>query len=383
MPKTYKIYLPAIEGSVEEEWKLCLNQIENTCQSGYIPVKLNVFIDVPDFKSFLKAREKISQSVSNKFSPCCPALNITAQPPEKPWKVAVEASFIPSDTLKVTGKIFSSIPYLIIESENGKEIWAGGVSSFLYPENTRKASEKAFDLMVAILENERMSLNNLIRQWNYIGNILDIKDEYQNYQIFNEVRNDYYSGYRKVKGYPAATGVGMKHGGVILDFCAVELNDSLKIRAVENPDQVNAYNYGQQVLMGMIDKNKSTKHAPQFERALLVANNHDAYLHISGTASIIGQETIGKNDIGKQTIVTLENIKKLTETDRIRNLVSGPVISHEKYSLFRIYIKNQNDFNLVRQIFNEQFPGVPAIYIEADICRDDLLIEIEAEVELT
>jgi enamine deaminase RidA (YjgF/YER057c/UK114 family) len=236
--------------------------------------------------------------------------------------------------------------------------------------------------MVAILENEKMSLNNLIRQWNYIGNILDVKDGYQNYQIFNEVRNDYYSRFRTVKGYPAATGVGMKHGGVILDFCAVDLNDSLKIKAVENPNQVNAYNYGQQVLMGLRDKDKSTKHAPQFERALLVANNHDAYLHISGTASIIGQETIGKDDIGKQTVVTLENIKKLTETERLRSIISDPAISHEKYSLFRIYIKNQSDFNIVRRICNEQFPKIPAIYIEADICRDDLLMEIEAEVEL-
>jgi enamine deaminase RidA (YjgF/YER057c/UK114 family) len=157
----------------------------------------------------------------------------------------------------------------------------------------------------------------------------------------------------------------------------------LKISAVENPNQINAYNYGQQVLMGLKDKDKATKHAPKFERALLVANNHNAYLHISGTASIIGQETIGKNDIGKQTIVTIENVKKLTETERINKLISGPVISVEKYSLFRIYIKKQSDFRVVHQIFNEQFPRIPAIYIEADICRDDLLMEIEAEVELT
>jgi hypothetical protein len=155
-----------------------------------------------------------------------------------------------------------------------------------------------------------------------------------------------------VKGYPAATGVGMKYGGVILDFCAVELSESLKIRAVENPNQINAYNYGQQVLMGLKDKDKATKHAPQFERALLVANNHDAYLHI-------------------------------TETERINKLISGPVISGEKYSLFRIYIKKQSDFRIVHQIFNDQFPRIPAIYVEADICRDDLLMEIEAEVELT
>jgi hypothetical protein len=40
------------------------------------------------------------------------------------------------------------------------------------------------------------------------------------------------------------------------------------------------------------------------------------------------------------------------------------------------------DLKVVRQICNEHFPGIPALFIEADICRDDLLMEIEAEVEL-
>jgi hypothetical protein len=383
MPKTYIIYLPSVEGSVEEEWKQCLNCIEAAVSDGYIPVKLNIFADLPDFNSLLESRKKILQSALNKFGSGCPAINVTAHPPEKPWKVSVEATFIAKGSIKVTGKQFRGIPYIVLESEGYREVWASGISSFMYPDDTKRAAGDAFTIMVDLLEGENMSLDNLVRQWNYIGNILTVNEGYQNYQIFNEVRNDYYSRYRKIHGYPAATGVGMKHGGVILDFCAVESGGSLKIRPVENPNQVNAYDYGQQVLKGATDKGKPTKHAPQFERALLIANEHNAALHISGTASIIGQETIGKEDVGRQTVVTIENIWKITDNVRLSRLISGSVSYKGKFSLLRVYIRRKDDFDVVRSICNEHFPGIPAIYIEADICRDDLLMEIEAEADLT
>jgi enamine deaminase RidA (YjgF/YER057c/UK114 family) len=382
MPKTYLIYIPTIKGSVEEELIQCLDQIEDPLSKGLIPVKLNIFVDLPDFKTFLKARKSISQSVIDTFTSFCPALNITVHPPEKPWKVVVEALFVPSGSVKVTGKFFNSIPYIILESEAGKELWAGGASSYRHTDDTRAAAEKAFDIMSAILRNEHMTMDNIVRQWNYIGNILDMKDGLQNYQIFNEVRYEYYSKFRKVHNFPAATGVGMKHGGVILDFYALAPAESVKILPVENPNQVNAYSYGQQVLKGSVEQGKSAKHPPQFERALLIANNHDTVLYISGTASIIGQEIVGKDDIGKQTLVTIENIKRLADAQRLSRLISNPVMFRGNYSLFRVYIRNQNDFNTVRRICSEHFPQIPAVYIEADICRDDLLMEIEAEVEL-
>ena len=382
MLKTYFIYYPLSEGNISVEWEQCFKQINKTILSGYQAVKLNIFTDLPDYDAFLSFRRIISKSVFNTYKSYCPALNITVHPPEKPWKIAVEATFILSDSVRISGKKFQDIPYIILESETTKEVWAGGVSSYLYPDDTRRAAEDAFKLMVALLEQEQMTLNHLVRQWNYIGDILSVKDGYQNYQVFNEVRNDYYRRYRNIKGFPAATGVGMKFGNVVLDFCAVRSDASLKISPVQNPDQVNAYNYDQQVLKGVVDKDKSVKHPPQFERALLIVNNHEAFLHISGTASIIGQATVGLEDIEKQTIVTIENIKKLADKQRISQYISSPFLYNEKFTLLRVYIKKQNDFNIVRQICEKHFPQVPAIYLEADICRDDLLMEIEAEVDL-
>jgi len=44
------------------------------------------------------------------------------------------------------------------------------------------AAGAAFDQMKAILDAEDMSFDHLVRQWNYIGNILQIKKGFQNYQ---------------------------------------------------------------------------------------------------------------------------------------------------------------------------------------------------------
>jgi enamine deaminase RidA (YjgF/YER057c/UK114 family) len=381
MTKRYFVYLPSVEGSLEDEWKQCLQQIILSRSSGYIPVKLNIFIDIPDFESFLEKRKSILQMIFNEFGTVSPTVNISVQPPEKPWKVVVEGTFITGDVSTFTSKSYQSVQYVVLESGDRKEIWAAGVSSYMFPDDTRKAAESAFDIMAGLLANEKMSLDNLVRQWNYIGNILAVRNGVQNYQVFNEVRNYYYSKYRKIVGYPAATGVGMKHGGVILDFCAVQPGKSLQIIPVDNPNQVNAYNYGQQVLVGKAKEDDSVKHAPQFERALLMADRNEVILHISGTASIIGQKTMGKGDVGEQTIVTLENIKKLTDTERLNQLIPGAFPYHGRYSLFRVYIKRQEDIGIVRKICSEHFPSLPATYVEADICRDDLLMEIEAEAE--
>ncbi len=382
MPKTYFVYLPVIKGNVEEEWKQCLRQIEDTCWKGFTPLKLNVFIDLPDFESFLKTRDVIISSVRGAFKSPQPALNVTVHPPEKPWKVAVEATFVKTGKFTMRGETYKSTPYVVIESEAGKELWAAGVSSYSHPEDTRLAAEKAFDLMVEILSKEGMTADNLVRQWNFIGKILEVKNECQNYQIFNEVRNEYYSRYRKVRGFPAATGIGMMHGEVILDFCAIVAGESTTIRAVENPYQVNAYDYAQKVLKGITDQGKTEKHAPQFERALLVTNKIGATLHISGTASILGQETIGAEDIEKQTLVTIGNIEKLNDKDRLNQLISEHNLSDGRYTLLRVYIKKQADFEVVKRICNDRYKGVPVIFIESDICRDTLLMEIEAEAFL-
>ena len=382
MPKKYFIYHPLKEGKIEEEWKQCLKQIRNTSLDGNRPVKLNIFADLTVYNIFLKTRNNIIKSVTESFDTFAPAISFTVHPPGKPWKIAVEALFIVSDFQGITTKLNNSVPYVVIETKRGKELWAAGLGSGMHPDDTRKAAEAAFNQVVEILRNEDMSLNHIVRQWNYIGNILAVRDRFQNYQIFNEVRSEYYHRYRNVPFYPAATGIGMGLDGVIIDFCAVKAEESVQIKGLSNPDQINAYEYEQKVLKGTIETGKAKKQPPQFERALLLASANDPVLFISGTASIKGQETIGRGDIAMQTRVTIENIRKLADAERIKQISGRGMQCSLNYSLLRVYIKYQKDFSIVKKICDDQFPLVPTVFIESDICRNDLLTEIEAELVL-
>lgn len=379
MINKYLIFQPKLNGSVIEEWRQCLKQIEDARLDSEVPVKLNVFIDVIDYAEYIIVSKEIRNSISEHFQHHCPAMNVTVHPPEKPWKVAVEVGFMNTASCEIKSKLWHNRPYILRISEATKEVWAGGLGEGMFSEDTRDAASYAFDEMRAILEAEEMTFDHIVRQWNFIGNILMVKNEMQNYQTFNEVRSENYHKFRKIHSYPAATGVGMKYGGVKLDFCAVEAKGDLKTIAIDNPDQIRPYDYSQQVLKGKPAGNKGINQPPQFERAVFLDDGEYSTLFISGTASIIGQETIGINNVEKQTVVTLENISRLTDARRLENLSGNAEAGPGDPVLLRVYIKKQNDFPIVKEICHNRFPHVQAIYIEADICRDNLLVEIEAE----
>jgi enamine deaminase RidA (YjgF/YER057c/UK114 family) len=375
----YHVFVPGEEGNLIEEWRECLKQIIYQRETGFRLVKINVFVDVPDEDTYVKVSKEIGRSILNAFGKQGPSFNITVHPPEQPWKVAVEVAYTTADTADVVTKVWNSIPYVVCSTDSGKEVWAAGLGSVLFPSDTRNAAVKAFSGMKAILDAEGMSFNHIVRQWNYIGSILEINEELQNYQVFNEVRSEFYQEYRSIHGYPSATGIGMKLGGVLIDFCAVMTTDEVLVKPIDNPSQVNAYEYGQQVLKGTTEKGKSVKHPPQFERALLLSGKRNSTLFISGTASIVGQETIGIDDVEKQTLVTIENIGRLTDQHRIGLITGNPDRIEESLILLRVYIRYQKDFGKVKSICQEYFPEATSIFMESDICRDNLLVEIEAE----
>lgn len=378
MLKDYFISMPHSTGSLEEEWEQCVNQVIERINEGYRPVKLNVFTNSAGTESFFKDKKMISGSLSRTLGDQIPSVSITIHPPENQWKVSIEGLYQKKGSAEFFTKFYGTVPYVVIISSHGKEIWAAGLGTEAFFDDARKSAVEAFEMVAGILRQEGMTFNNLIRQWNYIGNILELRSGFQNYQVFNEVRSEYYSKFRSIPGFPSATGIGMKLGGVYIDFCAIGENKDLLIKPVNNPNQVNAYEYTQQVLKGLIAKGKPRKNPPQFERALYVANGSSRTLFVSGTASIIGQETIGKGNISEQTLVTIENINKLKDSAYIGQL-TGQEISGGKCSLIRVYVREKDDLKEVRNICSNHYAGVPSIYVEADICRDDLLVEIEAE----
>lgn len=383
MINKYSIFQPEVQGDFTGEWRQCLEKIGKVSLESERLVKLNIFIRIPGYSEYMKVNEEIRNTLFARFGDHCPAFNVTAHPPENPWKVVVEAGYMDTSSCEIESKDRHSIRYIVRKTDSTNEVWAGGLGHGLFLNDTRKAAEAAFEQMREILEAEKMSFDNIVRQWNFIGDILEVKNDIQNYQTFNEVRSENYHKYRSVHSYPAATGVGMKHGGVKLDFCAVKAEGSLKIIAIDNPDQIRPYDYSQKILKGRPAGSKGVNQPPQFERAVFITYDMESTLFVSGTASIIGQDTIGIDDVERQTIVTLENISKLTDPTRIGHLTGNTDINAGSLILLRVYIKKRDDFPGVKAICKEHFPNVPTIYIEADICRDNLLVEIEAELSRT
>ena len=160
----------------------------------------------------------------------------------------------------------------------------------------------------------------------------------------------------------------------------ISKNKVAKTFSVRNPIQINPYYYKQDVLSGIINTAGGQKQPPLFERAILLTDSNKWRLFVSGTASIIGQETVAIGNQCEQTIVTIENIRKLTSKENL--MIYFPEINfddHVRCSRIRVYVKNAGDIPEVKSICINHFGNIPSLYVHADICRKDLLVEIEAE----
>lgn len=383
---SYLLIQPTSKGDLSSDWQNCANQLIPYLENDHIGIfKLNIFVHSSGIESFRAKREFITKALLKVFGEKCPAFGILAQSPEKPFNLTIEAGIVNSTDLRISYRKYKDHRYTILENDICKELWANGLEDKNPDLDITSHSRRAFEIVHQILSAENMTFDHIVRQWNYIGNILRTdQNEHsfiQHYQIFNDVRNDYYSRYRSISDFPAATGIGMDFNSVAIDFCAITPTKDLLISSVNNPKQINPYTYDQKMLIGTPQNGQEQKTAPQFERAKLLLYHKKSQLFISGTASIIGQETMGKNDVGEQTRITIENINSLIERE---NLIHHcPQLNGEmpdNYSYIRVYVKNNADIPIVKSICSAHFGNTSVNYIQADICREDLLVEIEAEL---
>lgn len=133
---------------------------------------------------------------------------------------------------------------------------------------------------------------------------------------------------------------------------------------IENPRQVSAFAYPSQY----------GPRSPTFTRAALLRQAVGEMLLISGTASIVGHQTLHIGDVVAQTRESLANIGVLLEQAK----QAGSQAAFKLQDLlYRVYIRHAADYPPVRAELERQVPGIRAVYVQADICRQDLLVEIE------
>lgn len=362
----------------EEQLQECREEIDQILNNkNYNILKVCFFVNSENPNMFLKCT-KLVQNIMNETARVLVPYEIIAQPPIEN-KVSMEICYLDVsryDSLCITYKKFEEIRYCILANEDEKEVICPGITFYTKGVNLSSQLKQCYETMEQILLNENMDFSNVIRQWNYLEGILDIikidNKSIQRYQMLNEIREEFYSKCKFVNGYPSATGIGMNYGGFVLGFIASSLNTG--VYPITNVEQIDAHRYSEHVLAGEQIKELSTKATPKFERAKLVLSDKSSELYISGTASIKGEETIGVDDVLEQTKIIFSNIRMLVE-QQYKDSNSGKEM---KYKAIRIYIKERDLVIKVKKLVQEEFLLKNAlIFLIADICRDNLLIEIE------
>lgn len=201
---------------------------------------------------------------------------------------------------------------------------------------------------------------HLLRIWNYFDHITAGRGDDERYQLFC-VGRAAGLGEHRPEALPAATAIGRRHNSHKLQV--YWLAATQPGRPLENPRQVSAYHYPRQYGPA----------PPRFARATLTAAGD---LLISGTASVVGHATHHDGDLGRQLGETLCNLDALLAhahaSDPRCPQRFGPA------TLLKVYLRHRGDAGHVAEVLRARLPAdAPLLILEADVCRSDLLIEID------
>ncbi len=263
---------------------------------------------------------------------------------------AVAISGIRPKSVKLNGRDIG----FIYEDEHTRTCRLRGILPADLKASRTEQAHSAFQIMQAALEENGFRFTDTVRTWIYLDRLLDW------YVDFNRVRNAFFEETGIFNHMvPASTGIGASNpfgAAIMMDVLAVQpKTDRVKIKAVDSPLQNPALNY------------KSS-----FSRAVELKFPMHRSLLISGTASIDPDgKTAHLENPEKQIRLTMDVVKALLES---RAMDWG--------DLFRgiAYFKDMSYLSIYRRVADElSIPRFPLAVSHADVCRDDLLFEIEVD----
>jgi len=229
----------------------------------------------------------------------------------------------------------------------------------------QQATESAYHQVFGLLE--KLDYPHLFRFWNYIADINTHSFGLERYRQFNLGRQEAFLAHgREVVGnVPAACALGFGQTSATATLTIAFMAGRVAPRGIENPRQISAYQYPEEY----------GPRSPTFSRASLVKMGKDEVLFISGTASIVGHATLHPCDVIAQTRETVANLEAV--------LIEANAVSKTRFDLaslhYKVYVRHMSDLDTVRAELERLVGGnLNAIYLQADVCRDDLLLEIEA-----
>ena len=325
-------------------------------------LKISFFGLPANNREYLATNRELHNLVSSYFGSTAPLVSYIAQKSSSDTLIA-EVTYLRDSNAKIT----HHSRYKVLESGTAKELITEGIIPGDIETSTYEQAKEIFAAIDNILKTEGFLTSDIYRQWNYIENITIQNDGSQNYQEFNDARSIFYGNAHWNNGYPAATGIGTGKGGIMIELYAIKGTTATN-KPIDNPLQVAAHNYSQNVLEGKAVQELQERSTPKFERARILGDT----IYISGTAAIKGEESTSSNDTVKQAETTMEIMNSLIARDNIPAPNNGAT-----YDLLRVYVKHEEAIPAVKEYMDAHYPNVPKHYLVSDVCRPELLIEIE------
>ncbi len=305
-----------------------------------------------------------------------PVTNFVLQPPCCGAAVALEAWAIGGQSARI--ERFG--PHAVAVQYDGiRWVYCGGISPGEEAGSVYAQTTTALNRMGQALKAAGSGLEHVVRTWFYIGGITDQEGPTERYKELNRARADMYQAIRFHPGlskrgattgvYPASTGIGMCGSGLVLGCSALQTRrKDAFLLPLENPQQTPAYAYHP----------KYSPQSPKFSRGMALVLGKQLTVWISGTASIVDSESHHPGDIVKQTEQTIDNIERLIGPENFGfHGLQGAGARLQDLAKVRVYVKRPEDFPKCREVCAQRFGQVPTIYAIADICRPELLVEIE------
>jgi len=210
----------------------------------------------------------------------------------------------------------------------------------------------AFDKISQVLQSFQMQESAISRTWLFMNNIL------KDYEKLNMAREQFFAKWYSAANHfiPASTGIQghiIGNEALAIEFCAF-FGDNISIKQISSPLQ-----------------NEPTAYGKLFSRAVAVQFPHCKLLLISGTAAI--DKTGSSVYIGNfesQMAFTLKIVSAILSQE------NG---SFSNVAQAIVYLKRSEDVDSCLRILDQAgFPRTRAILqLDVDVCRDNLLCEIE------
>ena len=253
-------------------------------------------------------------------------------------------------SIRLDGQIVGSI----FEDDDARYCLLGDLRPTDTSGSDAEQARETFDKMAAALSFAEMNFSHVIRTWFYINRILSWYDR------FNSVRTGFFADQIVLESImPASTGIGAGNCAgvaVVAEALAIKAKkQNIHIYEVPSPLQCPASDY------------KSS-----FSRAVEVVLPDHRRLYVSGTASIEpGGKTAHVGDVEKQIALTM---------DVVEAILGSRQMGWSDVSRAIAYFKDIQDASLLDSYCSKKrLPLLPMAVAHGDICRDELLFEIEID----